>query len=253
MSTEVDMTLDDAVAEVLGLLTGLDLEYEPQYDRFRAVTRQLNRALRGNALEQNWSYYSSTVDLPAIVEGDQEMDVDTEVRVRIIDDDAVRLINEDGKPVRWAYMLPRDSLHKYANRSGLWCSVVRQTIQFSRPFMLSEVGLIPRVPVMREPTMFRLPATGEEVDDAIREQLVDFDYPDVVIARAAWLYAQADPVMQPRAQTLEQSYKTMMYQLIERDTAHTDSAYLNEVIVPIQNSVRGGTVHSHGHPHARGF
>jgi hypothetical protein len=255
MSVEVQMTLDDSVAEVLGMLTGLDLTYEPGYDRYRAVTRQLNRALRGNALEQDWSYYSTVVNLGSVTEGDTEYTLAQPYRARILDDDAVRLVDPDGKPLIWAYILPRDSLHKYANRRGLWCAIVRKTVMLSRPITLAEqdAGLTIHVPVMREPTMFRLPPATEEVDDDIRNQLIDFDYPDVVIARAAWLYAQADPVMQPRAQTLEANYKNMMYSLIERDTDHTDSAYLNEFIVPIQNSVRDGITGRHTHPHAGGY
>jgi hypothetical protein len=250
MSTEVELTLDDAVAEVLGLLTGLDLTYEPQYDRYRAITRQLNRALRANALEQEWSYYSTVEDLGAVAAGDQEFDIDPQHRVRILDDDSVRLVDAAGKTMVWAYFLPRDSLHKYASRSGLWCSAVRKTIRFSRPLTQFEAGLHVHVPVMREPIMFRLPATGEEVEDDIRNQLIDFDFPDVVIARAAWYYAQADPVMQPRAQTLEDGYKNLMYALVERDTEHSDSAYLNEIIVPVQGGVRDDYVGNHNHPHA---
>lgn len=257
MSTEVRMTLDDAVAEVLGLLTGIDLTYEPEYDRYRAVTRQLNRALRGNALEQDWSFYSTVEVFPStsVLEGVQQFELNPQHRARVLDDDAARLVNPDGKPLIWAYILPRDSLHKYANRRGLWCSIVRKTVMLSRPIMQEEqdAQLALHVPVMREPLMFRLPPADEEVTDTIREQLVDFDYPDVVIARAAWLYAQADPVMQPRAQTLEASYKNMMYSLIERDTKHTDSADLNSVIVPIMATVRDGAVHGHTHPHARGY
>jgi hypothetical protein len=252
MSTEVRMTLDEAVAEVLGLLTGIDLTYEPEYDRYRAVTRQLNRALRGNALEQDWSYYSTVEDLGLVAEGDQEFEIDPQNRARILDDDAVRLVAPDGKPLIWAYILPRDSLHKYASRRGLWCAIIRKTVRLSRPITKGEADaqLSVHVPVMREPVMFRLPPADEDVDDAIRSQLIDYDYPDVVIARAAWLYAQADPVMQPRAQTLEANYKNMMYSLIERDTDHTDSAYLNEVIVPVQSTVRDERVGSHLHPHA---
>lgn len=255
MSAEVQMTLDDAVAEVLGLLTGIDLTYEPQYDRYRAVTRQLNRALRGHALEQDWSYYSTVVDLGAVAVGDQEFELAQQYRARILDDDSVRLVTPEGKPVIWAYILPRDSLHKYANRRGLWCSIIRKTVRLSRPITQREAdaGLTIQVPVMREPTMFRLPPAGDEVDEDIRTQLIDYDYPDAVIARAAWLYAQADPVMQPRAQTLEASYKDLMYQLIERDTDHTDSAYLNQVIVPVEFSVHGSPPGRHAHPHARGY
>ena len=45
----------------------------------------------------------------------------------------------------------------------------------------------------------------------------------------------------------------LMYQLIERDTDHSDSAYLNEIIVPIQATVRSGIPGAHSHPHARGY
>ena len=69
---EVQQTLDEAVAEVLGLLTGLDLSYAPELDRYRAITRQLNRALRTNALEQEWSYYSFTLSLGQASEGERE-------------------------------------------------------------------------------------------------------------------------------------------------------------------------------------
>ena len=51
MNANVDLTLDEAVGEVLGLLTGMELAYDPQFDRYRTVTRFLNRALRQNALE----------------------------------------------------------------------------------------------------------------------------------------------------------------------------------------------------------
>jgi hypothetical protein len=60
-----------------------------------------------------------------------------------------------------------------------------------------------------------------------------------VIARAAWLYAQTDPMFQPRVQTLEDQYKNLMYQLIERDTAFTDTPYQNEFLVPVQNDIYG--------------
>ena len=46
MNPEVSMTLDEAVAEVLGLLTGLDLEYRPEHDRYQTVTRAINAALK---------------------------------------------------------------------------------------------------------------------------------------------------------------------------------------------------------------
>ena len=247
---EVELTLEDCVAEVLGILTGQDLTYAPELDRFRAITRQLNRALRANALENEWSYYSSVLPLGSTSEGINEFQVANTQRVRIINDDAVRLVDpETERPIIWAYMLPRDSLHKYAWRQGLWSSVVRRTIYFSRPLRQQEAGLEVHVPVMREPRIFRLPDQGKEVAEAVLRQPLDFEFPDVIVARAAYLYAQADPVMQPRAQTLEAEYKNMMYQLIERDTAHTDSAYVNEFIVPIESSLRPEHP-AHLHPHA---
>lgn len=246
---EVQQTLDDAVAEVLGLLTGLDLTYEPELDRYRAITRQLNRALRTNALEQEWSFYASTLNLGQATAGERALLLPANQRPRIINDDAVRLTDAEGHVQRWAYFLPRDALHKYGDREGLWCSVTRRAIEFSRPFFESENGLEVYIPVMREPRMFRLPETGKTVSNTIRKQLVDFPYPDAIVAKAAWYYAQTDPVMQPRAQTLEENAKDIMYQLIERDTSNTDTPYQNSFILPLEN----GLVPSgerHWHPHA---
>jgi hypothetical protein len=249
MNPEVQLTLDEAVQEVLGMLTGLDLSYDPELDRYRSITRQLNRALRANALEQDWSFYSSTLPAGVVSKGEQQVWLTTSKRLRILDDDAVRLVNSDGQPVVWAYILPRDALHKYADRRGLWCSVTRNTIYFSRPFHNAEEGLEIQIPVMREPLLFRLPKIGVVVPKTIRNQVVDFDYPDVIIARAAYYYAQTDPVMQPRSQTLEELYKNLMYQLIERDTEHTDMPYINEFILPLENGLRSEDT-SHLHPHA---
>jgi hypothetical protein len=251
MNPETQMTLDEAVGEVLGLLTGLELTYAPELDRYRAITRQLNRALRANALDNEWSYYASVYSLGSIPAGGWSLAIPPDMRVRINDDDAVRFVNDEGIPVLWAYILPRDSLHKYAGRRGLWCSVLHGEIRFSRPISAIESGMDVQVPVMREPTKFRLPPIGEEVEDSIREQLVDFIWPDLIIGRAAYFYAQTDPVMQPRVQTLEQDYKNLMYQLIERDTEFTDSPYLNEFIVPVESSdLRGSGGMSHLHPHS---
>ena len=250
MSTEVQMTLDEAVDEVLGMLTGLDLTYDPELDRYRAITRQLNRALRGNALENEWSWYADVKDVGTTGAGQNRLLLPASVRPRIINDDAVRLIDDEGTVVKWAYFLPRDALHKYQSRPGLWCSVERQALVFSRVFRDDEDGLLIQVPVMREPKMFRLPDAGTTVPDSIREQLIDFAYPDVIIARAAFYYAQADPVMQPRVPTLEDGYKNLMYQLIERDTQYTDSPYINETLVPVQNGLRETDTSSHLHPHA---
>jgi hypothetical protein len=247
---EVQMTLDEAVAEILGGLTGLDLTYDPELDRYRAVTRQLNRALRATALDNEWSYYASTLALGVVIPGERELMLPMNQRPRIVNDDAVRLVDTSvGRTIKWAYFLPRDALHKYEDRSGLWCSVTRRSVQFSRAFWPSEKGLEVQIPVMREPRMFRLPEQGEEVPENIRNQPVDFAYPDLTIARAAYFYAQADPVMQPRVQTLEQEYKTLQYALIERDTQITDTPYQNEFRLGIQNGLMGDA-YAHLHPHS---
>ena len=262
MNDNVSKTLDEAVQEVLGLLTGLDLTYRPEYDRYRAITMQLNRALRMNALEAEWAHYSSTEDLGIAHAGDREVDLRASVRLRIINDDAVRLVDDTGRTRVWAYILPRDALHKYeGRREGLWVAYTRSTLEFSKPLGLEHDGLRILVPVMREPEQFRLPASPEDPNDPsedvsldVREQLVDFDYPDVIIAKAAYLYAQSDPVMQPRVQTLEAQAKDIMYQLIERDDRHTDTPYQNDFFVPIMNDIRGSSAlfMPHGHPHADG-
>lgn len=256
MNPEVSLTLDDCVDEVLGMLTGLELRYEPELDRYRAITRALNRALRHNALEADWSFYSSHEDVGTAHPGDRALTLRASVRPRIIGDDAVRLVDSQGTTVAWAYFLPRDALHKYGARQGLWVSYTRTLLEFSRPFGQAESGLTIQVPVMREPKMFRLPDQPEDpeqplvqVPAAVREQPLDFDYPDVVLARAAYYYAQTDPVMQPRVQTLEGQYKDLMYQLIERDTKNTDSPYQNEFFVPVQNGING-TAWTHPHPHS---
>ena len=258
MNDNVSKTLDEAVQEVLGLLTGLDLTYRPEYDRYRAITMQLNRALRMNALEAEWSHYSATEDLGIAHAGDREVDLRSSVRLRIINDDAVRLVDQNGTTRVWAYILPRDALHKYEGRKeGLWVAYTRSTLEFSRPLGLEHDGLRIMVPVMREPEQFRLPPSPDDpnepsitVPDYVREQLVDFDYPDLIIAKAAYLYAQTDPVMQPRVQTLESSAKDMMYLLVERNDRATDSTYLNDFFLPMQGSLLGGPTGGHSHPHS---
>lgn len=257
VNTELNFTLDDAVAEVLGMLTGLDLDYEPELDRYRAVTRVLNRSLRANATEREWSWYASTISVGPAVLGDTRMNLPANVRPRIINDDAVRLVDSDNVNRVWAYFLPRDALHKYGDRGGLWVSNVREELLFSRPFGAHEAGWDVQVPVMREPVMFRLPDMPEDEDtpvtpvpDLIRNQPIDFAYPDAITSRAAFFYAQTDPVMQPRVQTLEGGYKDIMYQLIERDERMTDSPYSNEFIVPLYGAPSNL---SHGHPHAAGW
>jgi hypothetical protein len=247
MNIELRLTLDDAVAEVLGMLTGLDLTYEAEFDRYRAITRQLNRALRANALEAEWSYYASTLEIGKASLGMRELQLPSNVRPRMTADDAVRLLDED-RTVKWAYFLPRASLSKYEWQQGLWCACTRQSLLFSRPLTAAEEGLVIQIPVMREPRMFRLPESGEEVPDTIRQQLIDFNYPDVVTARAAFFYAQTDPVMQPRVPTLESGYKDVMYQVIEQDTRMSDTPYSNSFTLPVESGlVPENTMHRHPH------
>jgi hypothetical protein len=253
------MTLEEAVEEVLGALTGMDLQYLPEMDRFQALTRALNKATRLNALEKEWSYYSGEHNVGTTVAGDRVFTMSSTVRPRMIGDDSARLVSvdEDGHEhtVRWAYYLPRDALSKYEYRTGLWCSVVRNTLTFSRPLWESEGDLDVLIVGMREPLMFRLPKPLVPTDppptvpQEILDQEIDFSYPDVITMRAAYLYAQTDPVMQPRVQTLEAQYKDLMYQCIERDDRNTDSPYLNEFFVPVQAGIHSSPSF-HGHPHA---
>jgi hypothetical protein len=254
---DIAMTLDESVKEVLGMLTGLDLTYEPEQDRYRAVTRQINRALRANALEREWSYYSSLEDIGTARVGEQDVAIRASIRPRIIGDDSVRLCDDNGSPRVWAYFLPRDAIEKYPARRGLWVSTTRQSLHFSRPFQSFEDGLHIQLPVMREPIMFRLPDQPENPDDPlvdvpddIRNQLLDFEFPDVVLQRAAYFYAQTDPVMQPRAQTLEAEWKNTYYALNERDDRNTDSPFLNEFAVPIQSGINDTSYQDFRHPHA---
>src|SRR6478752_1336505 len=108
MNSEVQMTLDDCVAEVLGMLTGLDLQYAPEQDRYQSIVRALNRALRANATEHEWSYYSDLEDVGVVHEGDEEIALRSSVRPRVINDDSVQLRDDEGRTVIWAYYLPRD-------------------------------------------------------------------------------------------------------------------------------------------------
>ena len=260
INPELVFTLDDAVKEVLGNLTGQDLTYDPRFDRYVAVTRQLNRALRSNALEHEWGYYAATADAGIATEGQRSVQLQVGMRPRAVGDDAVRLVDDNGNVAEWAYVLPRDALSKYIGRpQGLWCSITRNTVEFCRPLWGYEVGLHIQVPVMREPVMFRLPQQPEDAEEeletvpqVIRDQAVDFSYPDVITVRAAFYYAQTDPIMQPRVQTLEAQYKDLMYQVIERDDRYTDSPYQNEFFLGIQGSlVDRGFYHNHPHSDER--
>lgn len=245
INPDVSMTLEEAVTEVLVLLTGQTLQYDPDMDRFRAITAHLNRALRSNALEVNWSYYSDVFSISLVGKGlDTSFTITTDKRFRVISDDAARVIHTtEGHPVAWAYFIPRDALHKYRNRGGLWCSVTRNVLTLNRPLSSVVDGVDDytlEIPVMREPNPFDIPADpAVAMDPAVLAQAVDFEFPDVVTARAAWLYAQTDPMMQPRVQTLEEQYKDLMYQLIERDKAFTDTPDQNEILVPVQGDIYG--------------
>ena len=260
---EVRLTLDEAVAEVMGHLTGLDLQLVPERDRYHSVTRQLNRALRAVALEQEWNYYADLENVGQTAGGVAEYILRSAIRPRVIGDDAVRLVDPVTNAVRaLAHYLPRDAAGKYDRRQGLRVSYTRQSLIFTRAFHPAEAGWDILVPTMREPKQFRLPAQPEdpnqpsvEVPEEVREQLVDFDYPDLVVMKAAYFYAQTDPIMQPRVQTLEANYKELMYALVERDTRNTDSPYQNDWTLDIESSVNGGSSYGGGRPLAdeRGF
>jgi len=257
---DVRLTLDDSVQEVLGLLTGLDVNYDPEYDRYRTIARTLNRALRANALEHEWSYYSSVEVVGIAHAGDQDLALRSTIRLRSVGDDSVRFVTPNTQQVvEWAYLLPRDALHKYNGRyGGIWASATNGRLSFNRPLSAALEGLEIQLPVMREPKMFVIPkvpndpeAPLEPIDDETRDQELDFDYPDVVILRAAYMYAQTDPVMQPRVQTLEAQFNDLKYQLINRDDAHTDSPFMNDFFVPIANNIDGGSYGWNGrHPHS---
>lgn len=300
-----DMTLDDAVGEVLNYLTGTDLHYIAELDRYRSITKFLNRALRLVATEHEWGCYSAIEDMGEVYTGQTEIVHRRSRRPRIILDDSLRLVDEDNSIHMWAYWLPRESLHKYQGRTGLWVASTENKITFSRPIREIENGMRAIVPVMREPRQLMMPATFDSVEDLeadgeedplvldkivqlrnfhnpdiveewvidetdapyiytspessleklaltpvqIRNQKIDHDFPDLIILKAAFLYAGTDPLMQPRVQTLEGQYKDLFYALTERDTNHTDDPFLNEFAVPIQGSLHGNRS-SHAHPHS---
>lgn len=256
---EVQLNLDDAVAEVLNSLTGLDLEYSPEFDRYQSIARTINRALRDVALEAEWACYTTTEDVGPVVPGERTVFLRPSVRPRINADDAVRLVYQ-GRPVEWAYFLPRDSLSKYDAKGGLRVAIIRNELHFSRPFLEAEAGWGIEVPVQREPRMFQIPNQPDDpyanripVPPEVREQLVDFDYPDLIVARATYLYAQTDPLMQPRVQTLEAIYKDRMYALSARNNQHNDSPYVNPTILPMQGDLYSYPAGAHRHPHASGW
>jgi hypothetical protein len=175
-----------------------------------------------------------------------ELTDDASKRVRQTSDDAVRMVDSEGEPLAWAYFIPRDALHKQRHQPGWWVSVVRNTLQFSAPLPYVEDQYWIKVPVMREPYRFVIPASPADSGDPLpefdpdeRAKAVDFHYPDIIVARAAYMYSLTDPVIQPRAQTLQAEYKDLMYQAIERDDRYTDSPLQNNFIVPVQNGIYG--------------
>lgn len=254
MNPETAMTLREAVDDVLSGLTGLELQYIPEYDRFRNVTRQLNKALRLNALEREWSYYTSTEDLGPARMDQRELVIRSSIRPRIIGGDAIRFTDDNGEARAWAFFLPRDVIDQYPQRQGLWASITRQTIRFSKPIPYWMEGLHILLPVMREPKMFHLPERDgtdtPTVPQEVLQQLVDFDFPDLIVARASYLYSLTDPVMQPRAQQLQEDYTQIFYALNERDDRNTDLPYQNEWLLPIQSSINGSTAYDSPRPFA---
>src|SRR6478609_76753 len=255
INPELTMTLQEGVGEVLSLLTGLDLSYAPERDRFRSVARAINRALRSIALEKEWSYYSSTIDIGPAVEGATAITIANTVRPRMTGDDAIRFVDPEDDGIKmWAYFLPRDALHKYQGRGGMWAAANPGLITLSRPIPNALAGFRVELPVMRAPIMFEIPYQPEEtepdtMDSGVYLAPIDFEYPDLVVLRAAYFYAQTDPIMQPRVQTLEAQHKDLMYQVIERDERHTDDPYQNEFFVPVQNGIVGNGMY-HPHPHS---
>lgn len=306
INPHLQMTLDECVGEVLNHLTGLDLHYIPELDRYRSITKHLNRALRLVATEAEWSYYSALEDLGTVHAGQESIYLRATRRPRVKLDDAARLVDQNGAIRLWAYYQPRESLHKYQGRTGLWIAHTRSEILFSRKITTGEEGFTFYLPVMREPQQFQVPATLENLEELItppsplpvggellqlrnfhnpeiveewvsisgqppyryegpedslaalnytpqqiKNQLLDAPHPDLIILKAAALYSQTDPVMQPRAQSLEAAYKELFYNLVERDTETTDNPYINTWHVPIQATIGGNPYRgSHAHPHS---
>lgn len=259
MNSELEMTLEEAVAEFYGSLIGQDLQFIPERDKFQIAVRMLNKALRAIAREHEWAYYASTRNLGNPVAGERSIALPSSLRPRIINDDAVRLVNPTtGNAIRWAYFQPREAIHKYPADSQLYAAVMATSLQFSRPFYESEEVLEIHVPVMREPEMFRLPEQPTDpeeplvtVPQEILDQPVDFDHPDLVVAKAIFFYAQTHPILQPRVMQLEDDFKTILYALQERNDRHTAAPFVNNWDMGIYGSIADG--HSyHQSPHTKG-
>lgn len=244
------MSLTEAVAEVQHILTGLNLSYDDRYDIFHATVRQLNRSLRHVSLEDEWGWYVEEVNAGLSVEDQTTIELDSTYRARILEGDAVRLVNDDGLPVIWAYYLPRDSLSRHTYRPELRVSVTRNEISFNRPLLASEAGYTIMVPAMREPAQTNIPSSGEKLTTAQLNRALDTEYPDMVVAHAAWQMSMSNPVYQPRAQTLEDAYNDLKYALIERNTNHSDSP-LRNTFVPSYGDPYLSLPHNHPHSDRR--
>src|SRR6187402_1871955 len=96
---ETSLTLDEAVAEVLGGLIGLDVRQVAERDRYQMVTRMLNQAVQDVALEWEWSYFSDVEDVGEVVPGESTIALRSSIRPRIITDDAVRFVDGTGRAV----------------------------------------------------------------------------------------------------------------------------------------------------------
>jgi len=251
---ELQLTLDEAVHEVLQRLNGLTQTWLPESDKYYSTVRFINQALRSVATEIEWSYYASTEEVGVAATGISTVPLRASIRPRINIDDSVRLCRPtDDYPMVWAHFLPREAIHKVPDRSQLWVAHEKSSLVFSRSFKRSEDGLKIMLPVMREPKLFRLPPRPEdpqetempEVPLETRQSLVDFEWPDLVVMRAMYFYAQADPQMQPRVQTIEANYSDLMYALRDRDQRNTDAPFMNPYFVPIENSIHGHSASSH--------
>lgn len=225
----VALSLQEAVAEVHNILTGLDLEYDDRYEIFHATVRQINRSLRQVALLEDWGWYSELVLSGVTHEGQTVIELDALYRPRINQGDCVQLVDPNtGLTWHWAYYLPRDSLSRHTHRSELRVAFVRNTLMFSRPIQRFESGYEILVPAMREPQQTTIPESGKQLSDAELNRPIDFEFPDLVVAHAAWQISLSNPVYQPRAQTLEAAYDDVRYALSERDSNHSDSPLRND-------------------------
>ena len=243
----VQLSLQESVNKVHNILTGLDLQYDERMDIFHATVRQINRSLRQVALEDEWAWYAQDVDAGTTTLGMTEVELTSSYRPRIQQDDAVRLVNAEGITVFWAYYLPRDSLNKQMYRPELRVSSTRNLIQFSRPLQQFESGLSVVVPAMREPKQTKIPDSGQQLTPAELSRSIDAEYPDLIVAHAAWKLAMSNPVYQPRAQTLEEEFNDLKYALTERNTNHSDSPMRNTFTPSYGDPY---LAIPHGHPHS---